>query len=114
MESFTLESNRRDVVRQIKVPKINVEGTHFHELTNVDNINDISQPPVVMDWNGTLIAEMLTKTLVLQHRVTTKMWKDAFTEAAFVVSRCEKDDAIRQKIKSRLLMNNFDSKQQFI
>jgi len=49
MESSTLESSRKDVVRQFKVPKINVEATHFYELTNLDSIKDISQPPAVMD-----------------------------------------------------------------
>jgi len=38
MESSTLESSRKDVVRQFKVPKINVEATHFYELTNLDSI----------------------------------------------------------------------------
>jgi len=43
MESSTLESSRKDVVRQFNVPKINVEATHFYELTNLDSIKDISQ-----------------------------------------------------------------------
>jgi len=40
MESTTLESSRKDVVRQFKVPKINVQATHFYELTNLDSIKD--------------------------------------------------------------------------
>jgi len=68
MESSTLESSRKDVVRLLKVPKINVEATHFYELTNLDGIKDISQPPAVMDLNDTSsIVQMLTKPLVLQH-----------------------------------------------
>jgi len=62
MESSILESNRKDVVQQFKVSKINVEDTHFYELTNLDSIKDISQPPVVMAFDDTLIAEMLTTT----------------------------------------------------
>jgi len=67
MESSTLVSSRKDVVRQLEVPKINVEATHFYELTNLDSIMDISQPPAVMDLDDTLIVQMLTKPLVLQH-----------------------------------------------
>ena len=37
MESSTLKSSRKDVVRQFQVPKINVEATHFYELTNLDS-----------------------------------------------------------------------------
>jgi len=55
MESSTLETSRKDVVRQFKVPKINVEATHFYEPTNLDSIKDISQPPVVMDLDDTSI-----------------------------------------------------------
>jgi len=49
MESSTLESSRKYVVQQFKVPKINVEATHFYEFTNLGSIKDISQPPSVMD-----------------------------------------------------------------
>jgi len=52
MESSTLESSRKDV-RQFKVPKINVEATHFYQLTNLDSIKVISQPPAVMDLDDT-------------------------------------------------------------
>jgi len=41
MESSTLESSRKDVVRQFNVPKISVEATHFYDLTNLDSIKDI-------------------------------------------------------------------------
>ena len=67
MESSALESNVTDIVWQFKVPKINVEATHFYELTNLDIIKDISQPPAVMDLDDTSIAQMLTKPLVQQH-----------------------------------------------
>jgi len=67
MESSTLESSRKAVVGQFKVPKINEEATHFYELTNLDSIKDISQPPAMMDLDDTSIAQMLTKPLVLQH-----------------------------------------------
>ena len=67
MESSTLESSRKDVVWQFKVLKINVEATHFYELTNLDSIKDISQPPAVMDLDDTSIAQMLTIPLVMQH-----------------------------------------------
>jgi len=56
MESSTLESSRKDVVRQFKVPKTNVEATRFYEITNLDSIKDISQPPAVMDLDDTSIA----------------------------------------------------------
>ena len=62
MESSTLESNRKDVVQQFKAPNINVEATHFYELTNLDSIKDVSQPPFVIDLDATLIAEMLITT----------------------------------------------------
>ena len=65
VESSTLESSRKDVVRQFMVPKIKVEATHFYELTKLDSIKDISQPPAVMDLDDTLIAQMQTKPLVL-------------------------------------------------
>jgi len=55
VESSALESSRKHVVRQLEVPKINVEATHFYELTNLDSIKDISQPPVVMDLDDTSI-----------------------------------------------------------
>ena len=55
MESSTLEISRKDVVRQFKVPKNNVEATPFYEITNLDSIKDISQPPVVMDLDDTSI-----------------------------------------------------------
>ena len=68
MESSTLESSRKkDAVWQFKVPKINVEGAHFYELTNLDSIKDISQPPAMIDLDDTSIAQMLTNSLVLQH-----------------------------------------------
>ena len=56
MESSTLESRRKGVVRQFKVPNISVEATHFYELTNLDSSEDISQPPAVMDLDDTSIA----------------------------------------------------------
>ena len=114
MESSTLESSRKDVVRQFKVPKSNVKATHFYELTNLDSIKDISQPPAVMD----LDAQMLTKPLVLQHpchNQAVERHVKLVTEAALVVTRFEKQDGmIRQKIQSGLLMSKFDSKQQFV
>jgi len=118
MESSTLESSRKDVDRQFKVSKINVEATHFYELTNLDSIKDISQPPAVMDLDDTSIAQMLTKPLVLQHpchdQAVEKHVK-LVTEAASVVTGYEKRDGmICQKIQSRLLMSKFDSKQQFV
>jgi len=67
MESSTLESSRKDIVWHFKVPEINVEATHFYELTNLKSIKDISQSPAVMDLDDTLIAQMLTTPLVLQH-----------------------------------------------
>ena len=118
MEKSTLENSRKDVVRQFKVPKLNVEATHFYELTNLDNIKDISQPPAVMDLDDTSIAQMLTKPLVLQHPCHNQAVERHFklvTEAASVVTGYEKRDGmIRQKIQSRLLMSKFDSKQQFV
>jgi len=63
MESSVLEGSRKDLVRQFKVPKINVEATHFYELANLDSIKDISQPPAVMDLDDTSIAQKLTKPL---------------------------------------------------
>ena len=115
MESSTLESSRKDVVRQFKVPKINVEATHFYELTNLDSIKDISQPPAVMDLDDTSIAQMLTKPLVLQHlchNQAVERHVKLVAEAASVVTGYEKRDGmIRQKIQSRLLMKKFDSKQ---
>jgi len=118
MESFTLESSRKDVVRQFKVPKINGEATHFYELTNLDSIKDISHPSAVMDLYDTSIAQMLTKPLVLQHpchNQAVERHDKLVTEAASVVTGYEKRDGmIRQKIQSRLLMSKFDSKQQFV
>ena len=118
MESSTLESSRKDVVWQFKVPKINVEATHFYELTNLDSIKDISQPPAVMDLDDTSIAQMLTKPLVLQHPCHNQAEErhvKLITEAASIVTGYEKRDGmIRQKIQSRLLMSKFDSKQQFV
>ena len=118
MESSTLESSGKDVVRQFKVPEINVEATHFYELTNLDSIKDISQPPAVMDLDDTPIAQMLNKPLVLQHPCHNQAVERHFklvTEAASVVTGYEKRDGmIRQKIQSRLLMSKFDSKQQFV
>jgi len=38
MESSTLESSRKDVDRQFRVPKINLEATHFYELTNLEKV----------------------------------------------------------------------------
>jgi len=101
MESSTLESSRKDV-RQFKVPKINVEATHFYQLTNLDSIKDISQPPAMMDLDDTSIAQMLTKPLVLQHpchNQAVERHVKLLTEAASVVTRYEKRDGmIRQKI----------------
>jgi len=118
MESSTLESSRKGVVRQFKVPKINAEATHFYELTNLNSIKDISQPPAVMDLDDTSIAQMLTKPLVLQHpchNQAVERHVKLVTEAASVVTEYEKQDGmIRQKIQSRLLMSKFDSKQQFV
>jgi len=103
------------VVRHYKVPKTTVEAAHFYELTNLDSIKDVSQPPAVMDLDDTSIAQMLTKPLVLQHpchnRAVERHVK-LVTEAASVVTGYEKRDGmIRQKIQSRLLMSKFDSKQ---
>ena len=117
MESSTLES-RRDIIRQFKVPKINVEDTHFYELTNLDSIKDISQPPSVMDLDDTSIAQMLTKPLVLQHpchNQAVERHVKLVTEATSVVTGYEKRDGmLHQKIQSRLLMSKFDSKQQSV
>jgi len=90
MESSTLESSRKDVVWQFKVPKINVEATHFYELTNLDSIKDISQPPAMMDLDDTSIAQMLTKPLVLQHPCHNQAVErhiKLVTEATSVVTR---------------------------
>jgi len=119
MESSTLESSRKDVVQQFKAPKVNVEATHFYELTNLDSIKDICQPPAVMDLDDALIAQMLTKPLlVLQHpchNQAVERHVKLVTEAALVVTEYEKRDGmIHQKIQSRLLMSKFDSKQQFV
>ena len=107
MESSTLESSRRDVVRQFKVPKM-----------NLDSIKDISQLPAVMDLDDTSIAQILTKPLVLQHpchNQAVERHVKLVTEAASVVTEYEKwDGLIRQKFQSRLLMSKFDSKQQFV
>jgi len=92
MESSTLEISRKDVVRQFKVPKNNVEATHFYELTNLDSIKDISQPPAVMDLDDTSIAQMLTKPLVLQHpchNQAVERHVKLVTEAASVVTGYE-------------------------
>ena len=62
MESSVLEGSRKDLVRQFKVPKINVEATHFCELANLDSIKDISQPPAVMDLDDTSIAQKADET----------------------------------------------------
>jgi len=118
MESSVLEGSRKDLVRQFKVPKINVEATHFYELANLDSIKDISQPPAVMDLDDTSIAQKLTKPLVLQHPCHNQpvaRHVKLVTEAVSVVTGCEKQDAmICLKIQSRLLMSKFDSKQQFV
>jgi len=118
MESSTLESSRKDVVRQLKVPKINVEATHFYELTNLDSIKNISQPPTMTDLDDTLISQMLTKPLVLQHpchNQAVERHVKLITEAALVVTGYEKRDGmIRKKIQSRLLISKFDSKQQIV
>jgi len=118
MESSTLEISRKDVVRQFKVPNINVEATHFYELTNFDSIKDISQPPALMDLDDTSIAQMLTKPLVLQHpchNQAVERHVKLVTEVASVVTGYEKRDGmIGQKIQSSLLMSKFDTKQQFV
>ena len=53
---YLRKQQKKDVVWQFKVPKINVEATHFYELTNLDSIMNISQPPAVMDLDDTSIA----------------------------------------------------------
>jgi len=118
MELCSSESSRKDV-RQFKVPKINVEATHFYERANLDSIKDISQPPVVMDLGDTSsIAKMLTEPLVLQHpchNQAVERLVELVTEAASVVTGYEKRyGMIRQNIQSRLLMSKFNSKQQFV
>jgi len=118
MESSNLESSRKDAVRQFKVPKINVGATHFYELTNLDSIKDISQPPAVMDLDNTSIAQMLTTPLVLQHpchNQAVERHVKLVSEAASVVTGYEKRDGmICQKFQSRVLMSKFDSKQQIV
>jgi len=72
----------------------------------------------MMDLDDTSIAQMLTKPLVLQHRCHNQAVERRIklvTEAASVVTGCEKQDGmIHQKIQSRLLMSKFDSKQRFV
>ena len=81
-------------------------------------IKDISQLPAVMDLDDTSIAQVLTKPLVLQHpchNQAVERQVKLVTEAASVVTGYEKRDGmIRQKIRCRLLMSKFDSKQQFV
>jgi len=96
MESPTLESSRKDVVQQFKVPKINVESTYLYELTNLDSIKDISQPPALMELDDTSIAQMLTKPLVLQHpchNQAVERHVKLVTEAASVVTGYEREMA---------------------
>ena len=100
MESPTLESSRKDVVQQFKVPKINVESTYLYELTNLDSIKDISQPPALMELDDTSIAQMVTKPLVLQHpchNQAVERHVKLVTEAASVVTGYEREMAWSSK-----------------
>ena len=104
MKFSNLKCSSNNAVCQFKVPKINVGAKHYFELANLDNIKYISQLSVLMTLGDSLIAEILTKPLILLHlchNQDVERYVKLVTEAASVVTGCEKRDGlIRQKIQS--------------
>ena len=105
-------------VRRFEVPKvINTNAKSFFEMVNLDD-SDFRQPPAINDLSSSEIASVADNPLKFDHpchnQAVERHVKVVTEVSGQVVGYERRDRLIRQKLKSRMIMKKFDTKQQFV
>ena len=103
-------------IRLFQIPVINIKAKSFHQIVNL-NLHDIQQPPTIKCLIDLELDNFRNSPLKLDHpchNQAVERHVKAVTEASARVTGFERRDGlIRQKLKSRALMQFFNTKQDF-
>jgi len=114
-EESSSSERRSSSIRLFHLPTINMKADVYYQLADIDTSSQ--QPPAIAHLTNDSIKDCWMKPLLLYypcHNQTVEQHVKLVTEASAQVAGFERRDGIiRQKIKSRSLMKNFDTKMQF-
>ena len=100
-------------VRKFKMPTINENAKAYYNLVNL-NLEESYEPPAIGNLSNMEIKRIAMQKLVLSHRCHNQAVErhiKIVTEVSASISGFERrDGSIRQKIKSRNIMKQFDTK----
>ena len=103
-------------VRKFKMPTINENAKVYYKLVNL-NLEESYEPPAIRNLSNMEIERIAMQKLVLSqpcHNQAVERHIKIVTEVSASVSGFERrDGSIRQKIKSRNIMKQFNTKRQF-
>ena len=103
-------------VRKFKIPTINENAKVYYKLVNL-NLEESYEPPAIRNLSNMAIKRIAMQKLVLSHPCHNQAVKrhiKIVTKVSASVSGFERrDGSIRQKIKSRNIMKQFNTEQQF-
>ena len=103
-------------VRKLKMPTINENAKAYYKLVNL-NLEESYEPPAIRNLSNIEIERIAMQKLILSHPCHNQAVErhiKIITEVSALVSGFERrDGSIRQKIKSRNIMKQFNTKRQF-
>ena len=118
-ETSQIRSTKRDIteesrfIRKFKVPKINTKAKVYHKMVNISS-PDVTEPPVI---SGLTDEEILNDSLVLKHPCHTQALERSIkvlsAASSQVVGFPRRDGLTRQRLRSRKLVQHFDSKKDY-
>ena len=109
-------NNSTTAVRKFILPELNVKAKAYHQLVNLDSM-DFEQPPAVQYLDDATIEQCRSHPLILKHPCHNQRVErhvKLVTEASVsVAGHDNRDGMICQRIRSRKLMKQFETKKQF-
>ena len=114
--STDTETKKNEAVRKFVIPKINRKSRSLKTLVDLED-NTIQEPPLTRNLSTEDLEDVLESPLVFKHpchNQAVERHVKLVTEASASVTTFERRDGlIRQRIRSRKIMKDFETKKQF-
>ena len=105
-----------DTVRKFLIPQIDTSAKSYHKLSDI-NSEHVKEPPLTQDLSNEMLKEIVTSPLSFHHPCHSQAVERHIrrvSEASGLVSTfARRDGLIRQRIRSRKLVNRCETKRDF-
>lgn len=112
----SIERQRNGNVRKFVIPKINRKSRSLKTFVDLED-NTIEEPPLTRDLSTDELEDVIENPLIFGHpchNQAVERHVKLVTEASATVTTFERRDGlIRQRIRSRKIMKDFETKKQF-